>query len=245
MEHILLPTSISIDTTDNSNVGKLVMSPFQQGYGTTVGNALRRVLLSSLPGAAVESVKIDGVQHEFGSIDGVQEDMVEVILNLKEMAVILHTDTPVVLTLQKKGKGPVLAGDFEKNADVEIVNPDLTLMTVTSDRALNMEIIVGKGRGYVPAGEKETKNLDLGTIVIDSLYTPIRDVGYKIENTRVGDVTDYEKLMVTIETNGTITPKEAIQQSTKILMDHFAVMLDIPEHGRSGAHQDDATDVEV
>lgn len=248
MEHILLPTSISIDITENPNIGRLVMSPFQQGYGTTVGNALRRVLLSSLPGAAVESVKIDGVQHEFGPIDGVQEDMVEVILNLKEMAVILHGEGPVVLKLQKKGKGNIVAGDFEKNADIEIVNPDLKLMTVTTARDISMEIIVGKGRGYVPAGEKETKNLDLGTIVIDSLYTPIRDVGYKVENTRVGDVTDYEKLSVTIETNGTITPKEAIQQSTKILMDHFAVMLDISDAGAApgkGTARNDASEVEV
>lgn len=228
MEHILLPTSISVEATDNPHVGQLVISPFQQGYGTTVGNALRRVLLSSLPGAAIESVKIDGVQHEFGAIEGVKEDMVEVILNLKEVAVKLHTDGPLILKLSKKGTGDVLAGDFEKNADVEIANPKLKLMTITSDRTIDMEVIIGKGRGYVAAGEKETKNLDLGTIVIDSLYTPIRDVGYKVENTRVGDVTDYEKLTMTIETNGTMTPEDAVQQATKILMDHFAVMLDIP-----------------
>ena len=228
MDHILLPTQILVEETDNKNVGNLVITPFEKGYGTTVGNALRRVLLSSLPGAAVESVRINGVQHEFGAIEGVQEDVVEVILNLKQLAVKLHSQGPVVLSLTKKGKGPVTASEFEKNADVEIVNEDLVIMNLTTDRDLEVEIIIGAGHGYVPASEKETKNLDLGTIVIDSLYTPIRDVGYSVEETRVGDVTDYEKLKMMIETNGTMTPKEAVQQATKILMDHFAVILDMP-----------------
>lgn len=244
MEHILLPTELAVESTDNPNIGKLVISPFQQGYGTTVGNALRRVLLSSLPGAAVESVRIDGVSHEFGAVEGVQEDMVEIILNFKQVALKLHSDGPVVLKLSKKGKkGPVTMADFDKNADVEIINPDLVLMTLTTDRALEVEIIVGKGRGYVSAAEKETKNLDLGTVVIDSLYTPIRDVGYAVENTRVGDVTDYEKLTMTIETNGTISPKEAVNQATKILMDHFAVMLDVPSTA-PGTAADEANEAE-
>jgi DNA-directed RNA polymerase subunit alpha len=236
MEHIMLPTNVSFEETDKPHVGKLVITPCQQGYGITLGNAIRRVLLASLPGAAAESVKIDGVQHEFSAIYDVQEDMVEVMLNLKQLAVTSHADGPVILKLKKKGKGDVTAADFEKNADIEIANPELKLLTITSDdREIDMEVIVGKGVGYIPASEKETKNLDLGTIVVDSLYTPIKDVGYAIENTRVGDVTDYEKLIVTIETNGTVTPQEAVHQATKILMDHFALVLDAAQSGVSAA----------
>ncbi len=224
MEHILLPTTIEFHDTDRAHVGKLVVTPCHKGYGTTLGNALRRVLLSSLPGAAVESVKINGVPHEFSGIEGVQEDVIEIILNLKQLAVRSFSEAPVILTLTKKGKGKVTAKDFDKNSDVEIINPELQIATLTGERELEMEVTVGRGRGYVPVSEKETKNLALGTIAIDSLYTPIRDVGYDVEMTRVGDVTDYEKLTMTIETNGTVSPKEAIEQSTKIIMDHFTLI---------------------
>ncbi len=227
MEYISLPTSIEFLAGSTPHVGKVVVTPCQQGYGTTLGNALRRVLLSSLPGAAVDSVKINGVSHEFSAVPGVQEDMIEIILNLKQVAVKSHSDEPVVLTLSKKQIGPVTAGDFEKNSAVEIMNPELHLFTITSDKApVEMEITIVKGWGYVPAAEKEKKNLDLGTIVIDSLFTPIRDVGYAVELTRLGDVTDYEKLVLTIETNGTVTPKDALAEATKILMDHFALIVE-------------------
>ncbi|HBB38578.1 MAG: DNA-directed RNA polymerase subunit alpha [Candidatus Magasanikbacteria bacterium GW2011_GWD2_43_18] len=223
--NIPLPTTIEFNDTDNANVGQVVVTPCSKGYGTTLGNALRRVLLSSLSGSAVESVKIDGVQHEFSAVEGVQEDMIEIILNLKELAVKVYSDEPVTLTLTKKGKGPITAKDFEKNADVDIVNPDMHIATVTDDKkAFTMDITVGKGQGYVPVSQKETKHLDLGTIAIDSLYTPIRDVGYNVEMTRVGDVTNYEKLVMTVETDGTIAPREAVGQATKILMDHFALL---------------------
>lgn len=234
MEHIHLPTSIKFIETNNPNIGKVEITPCQQGYGTTLGNALRRVLLSSLPGAAVDSIRIEGVQHEFSGIEGVLEDVVQIILNTKQIAVRMHTDQPITLSLTKKGKGDVTAGDFEKNADLEIINPDQKLMTITDDKKeINMEIIVGKGSGYLPVAEKSTKDLPLGIIAIDSLYTPIRDIGYNVELTRVGDVTDYEKLTITIETNGTISPKEAIAQSTKILMDHFSLLLEAT--GEDGA----------
>ncbi len=232
MEHILLPSTIEFQETDEKNVAKVIVTPCQQGYGTTLGNSLRRVLLSSLPGAAVESVKINGVQHEFSGIEGVQEDMVEVILNLKQLAVISHSDEAVKLTLSKKGKGDLTAADFDKNSDVDIINPDLKILTVTDDKkVIEMEVTIGKGWGYVPVSEKEGKNLDLGTILIDSLYTPIIDVGYRVEMIRVGDVTNYEKLVLKIETNGTITPKEALHKSTKILMDYFSLVLEASEIG--------------
>ncbi len=227
MENIILPSTIQFLDTDQLHVGKFIMEPCHQGYGTTLGNALRRVLLSSLPGAAVESIKINGVQHEFSAVDGIQEDVIEIILNIKHLAVRIYSDESIVLTLTKKGKGPVTAMDFDKNADVEIINPDLVIATITDDKKpFEMEVVVGKGRGCVTVVQKNTKNLDLGTIAIDSLYTPIRDVGYKVENTRVGDVTDYEKLIITIQTNGTISPKESIVNATKILMDYFALILD-------------------
>jgi len=226
MEQILLPSTIDFLETDNPNIGKVVISPCTQGYGTTLGNALRRVLLSSLPGSAVESVKIIGVQHEFSAIDGVKEDVVEIILNLKQLAVKNFSDEPVTLFISKKGKGDVTAKDFAKNANVEIANPELKLATITGDITLEMEVKIGHGRGYVPVEEKDGKNIDLGTILIDSLYTPIRDIGYRVELTRVGDVTDFEKLTLNIETNGTITPRESLQQATKYLMDHFALILD-------------------
>lgn len=232
MEHIFLPTSVAFEETDRPHVGKLVISPCHQGYGTTLGNALRRVLLSSLPGAAVGAIKIKGVQHEFSGIDGVLEDMIQIILNVKQMAVKSYSNSPIVLTLTKKGIGEITAGDFEKNADVEVMNKDLKLMTVTDkNKEIEMEIIVEPGRGYVPVAEKDAKNLDLGTILIDSLYTPIRDVGYEIQLVRVGDVTDFEKLVLTIETNGTVTPRDAVEQATKILMDHFSLVLDASRDG--------------
>ena len=227
MENIILPSTIEFSETDRKNSGKIVITPCHQGYGTTLGNALRRVLLSSLPGAAVESVKIKGAQHEFSAVEGIVEDVIEIILNLKKVAVRLHSAEPVVLSLVKKGKGPVTMGDFEKNSDVDVINPELVVATISDDTfELDMEITVGQGRGYVPVAQKDTKSLDLGRIAIDSLYTPIVDIGYNVEMTRVGDVTNYEKLTITIETNGTVSAKDAITDATKILMDHFALILD-------------------
>jgi len=227
MDYILLPSTIEFRETGDKNIGELVVTPCHQGYGTTIANSLRRVLLSSIEGCAVEAVKIDGVQHEFSAIEGVLEDVIEVTLNLKQLAVISHSDEPVILTLKKKGVGEVTAADFEKNADIEIINPEMKIATITSDKKeFTLEVIIGKGLGYVPAASKESKHLDLGTIVMDSFYSPIKDVGYSVENTRVGDVTDYEKLVIRIETNGTISPREAVERATKILMDHTSLVLE-------------------
>jgi len=226
MEHILLPSQISFNETDKKNVSEVVITPCHQGYGTTLGNALRRVLLSSIPGAAVEAVKIDGVQHEFSAVDGVQEDVIEIMMNLKMLAVRLHSDQPVRLNLTKKGKGDIVAGDFEKNADVEILNPDMKIGTLNSDKEFKMEVILGNGLGYITSKQKDSSSLDLGTILTDSFYSPVKDVGYKVENTRVGDITDYEKLTLTVETNGTVTPQEAVKQSTQILINHMNLILD-------------------
>ena len=227
MENIFQTVSVDYIDTDKKNVGQVVISPCNKGFGTTVGNALRRVLLSSLPGAAIESVKIEGVQHEFSAIEGVKEDMIQVILNLKQIALKSHSEERVTLTLTKKGKGPVTVADFDKNSDIEIINEDFVIANITDDsKKFVMEVTIGSGHGYVPVSEKDTQNLDLGTIGIDSIYTPIRDVGYKVETTRVGDVTDFEKLTISVETNGTIAPKDAVTEASKVLMDHFSWIID-------------------
>ncbi|PIR78366.1 MAG: DNA-directed RNA polymerase subunit alpha [Candidatus Magasanikbacteria bacterium CG10_big_fil_rev_8_21_14_0_10_36_16] len=227
MDYILLPSTIEFKDTDKLNTTELIITPCHQGYGTTVGNSLRRVLLSSIEGAAVEAMKVGGIQHEFSAIEGIMEDVIEISQNLKQMAIISHSDSPVTLSLTRKAKGEITAGDFEKNSDIEIINKDLKIATMTDDKKeFNLEIIIGKGLGYVPVSEKESKNLDLGTILIDSFYSPVKDVGYKVENTRVGDITDYEKVILTIETNGTVAPKETVERATKILMDHYSLILE-------------------
>lgn len=231
MENFLLPSKVEIQPGETSNTGSVVVSPCFHGYGTTLGNALRRVLLSSLPGSAVEYFKVKGVQHEFSTIEGVKEDVVEVMLNLKQLSVRVFSDELVTLTLTKKGPGVVTAGDIEPNSNVEIINKDLVICTITKNKTLEMEVVVGRGRGYTPVEEKNRQNYDLGTIVVDSVYTPVKDVGYHVEYTRVGDITNYEKLTLNIETNGTISPQEALRQATQILMDHFTIILEAANGG--------------
>jgi len=220
-----LPSKVEFKSGETELTGALVVTPCFHGYGTTLGNALRRVLLSSLSGGAVEAFKIKGTQHEFTTVEGVQEDVVEIILNLKQLAVKVYGDESVTLNLVKKGPGPVTGADIESNSNAEVISKDLLICNLTTNKTLEMEIIVGKGRGFVPVEEKDKKNYPLGTIVIDSVYTPVKDVGYHVEYTRVGDITNYEKLTVNIETNGTISPQDAVSQSVKILIDHFSIIL--------------------
>lgn len=233
MENLLLPSKIEFQDGETASQATLVISPCYHGYGTTLGNALRRVLLSSLPGAAVEAFKVRGVQHEFTSIDGVKEDAVEIMLNLKQLIVKVYSDEPVTLNLSKKGPGAVTAKDIEKNSNVEIINKDLVICNLTNAKPFELEVIVGRGRGFKTTEEKDRVNYDLGTIVVDSIYSPIKDIGYNVEYTRVGDITNYEKLTVSIETNGTISPRDAVNQATQILMDHFALVLDEAKKGVS------------
>ncbi|MDO9509994.1 MAG: DNA-directed RNA polymerase subunit alpha, partial [Candidatus Magasanikbacteria bacterium] len=173
---------------------------------------------------AVESFKIKGIQHEFSTIEGIKEDTVEIMLNLKQLVVKTYSEESVTLTLSKKGPGEVTAKDFEKNSAVEIINTDLVIATLTSDKVFEMEITVGIGRGFRTVEEKDKQSVDLGTILVDSIYTPIKDVGYHVDYTRVGDITNFEKLILTIETNGSISPKHALEQATDILMDHFRIV---------------------
>jgi DNA-directed RNA polymerase subunit alpha len=185
--------------------------------------------LSSLPGAAVTAVKIKGGTHEFQAIPNVKEDVLEVILNLKGLRLKCFSDEPVKLTVKAKGAKVVTAADIEPNSDVEIVNPDLKIATVTDDSgSFEAEITVGRGRGYVPTEERAGEVNDIGTIAIDSLYSPVRNVGYRVENTRVGEITNYDKLVMTIETDGTISPEEAVNQSARILIDYFSILSQNP-----------------
>jgi DNA-directed RNA polymerase subunit alpha len=225
MENILLPNKITINPGKGKNEAIFIVEPCYQGYGTTLGNALRRVLLSSLPGAACYAVKIKGAQHEFSTMPGIKEDVLQLILNLKQLRLKVFTDEPVKLRLSAKGVGVVKAKDIDKNSDVEIISHDLHLAQLTDKNAvLEMDIYVNRGRGYTPIEERDKSGLEIGAIAIDAIYTPVRSVGFKVENTRVGDITNYDKLILTLETDGTITPEEAIDQSIKILIDHFLVL---------------------
>jgi DNA-directed RNA polymerase subunit alpha len=228
MENILLPNRFSIEATEKPNVATLILEPCYFGYGTTVGNALRRVLLSSLSGAAVTAIKIKGATHEFQAVNNVKEDVLQIILNLKNLRLKSFSDQPLRLHLRVKGEKRVTAADFEPNADVEIVTPDLLIATLTDAKAdFDLEVVVERGRGYSATEERKGKSEELGMIAIDALFSPVRNVGYRVENTRLGDVTNYDRLVMTIETDGTIEPKEAVEQAVKILLDYFRLL--IPE----------------
>ncbi|MDP9750782.1 DNA-directed RNA polymerase subunit alpha [Thermoanaerobacter pentosaceus] len=221
MFEIIEPKIEIVEQAEDGTYGKFVVEPLERGYGITLGNSLRRVLLSSLPGAAPKSVKIDGVLHEFSTLPGVKEDVVEIILNLKEIAVKLHSDEPVVGRIDVEGKGEVTAGHIKGSADIEILNPDHHIATLTDDGKLHMEIVFVKGKGYVPSDKNKEPNQPIGVIPVDSIFTPVKKVSYNVENTRVGNVTDYDKLTLEVWTNGTITPKEAISMASDMLIRYF------------------------
>lgn len=228
MESLLLPTNIQFTPGDRSHEGVLTVEPCTPGYGTTLGNALRRVLLSSLPGAAITSVKIRGVDHEFSTMDNVKEDVLEIILNLKLVRVKLHSDEPVKIRLEAKGETAVTAGDFEKNADVEIINTDQVICNLTDKSAsFELEATIAPGRGYRSTEERLNEKMDLGEISIDALFSPVVNVSYKVTPTRVGDKTDYDKLILEIETDGTLDPVDACNQAVNVLLDHLNLLKDL------------------
>ncbi len=228
LEPLLLPNKIQFMRGDRPHEGVLVVEPCAQGYGTTLGNALRRVLLSSLSGAAVIAVRIKGVDHEFSTAPHVKEDILEIILNLKLLRAKVFSDEPVKLSLSVKGNRTVTAADFSKDALVEIVNPDLHIATLTEGTAnFDMEVWIGKGRGYRPTEERLKEKLELGTIAVDAFYSPVVNVSYKVEATRVGDKTDYDKLVLKIETDGSLDPVDAVNQGVGILNDYVNVLKEI------------------
>ena len=210
--------------TDNT-YGKFVVEPLERGYGITLGNSLRRILLSSLPGAAVTSVKIDGVLHEFATIPGVVEDVTDIILNLKQLSLKLHTDEGKTVRIESEGEGLVKAGDIICDPDVEILNPDLHIATLDRNGRLVMEIAVEKGRGYVSADRNKKPDQPIGVIPVDSIFTPIRRVNYTVEDTRVGQTTNFDSLALEVWTNGTIRPDEATSLGARILNEHLALFM--------------------
>ena len=214
---------------EDGNYGKFVVEPLERGYGTTLGNALRRILLSSLPGAAVTSVKIDGVLHEFSTIPGVKEDVTEIILNLKKLAVRLNGENTKRVIINAVGPKEVTAADIIGDSEMEIFNPDLHIATLEENATLVMEINLARGRGYVPAEMNKTENTPISVIPVDSIYTPVRKVNFTVENTRVGQVTDYDRLVLEIWTDGSITPDEGVSIGAKIMQEHLNLFIQLTD----------------
>ena len=224
------PMIETADVLPDGTYGKFVVEPLERGYGTTLGNSLRRVLLSSLPGYAITSVKIDGILHEFSTIPGVKEDVTEIVLNLKSVILKIHGDGPKTMYVDVKGEGELTAGNFTTDSDVEILNPDLHIASLDSDAHVVMELTCDKGRGYVSAERnKKLFNPPIGVIAIDSIYSPVLKVNYTVENTRVGQITDYDKLTLEVWTNGTISAKEAVSLGAKILNEHLSLFGDLSD----------------
>ena len=217
----------------NESYGQFVVEPLARGYGTTMGNALRRILLSSLSGAAITAVKIDGVAHEFSTISGVTEDVLHIILNLKEIVIRSHSDQPKVVTIKAKGAGEVKAGDIEHDAEIEIINPDKKIATLDSNGKLNMEMIVERGKGYVPSERNKKASLPIGYVPIDSIYTPVIKVNLSTEEVRVGQEINYDRLTLSVWTNGSIRPDDAVKESAKILSRHIDLFIHLGEKGEA------------
>jgi len=229
MVEIEKPRIECLETPGDNTYGKYVVEPLERGYGTTLGNALRRVLLSSLPGTAVTSIKIAGVQHEFSTIPGVKEDVTEIVLNVKAIIARLNSDGVKTVYLDASGESEVTAGDIKADGEVEILNPELHLASLGPGANLNMELTLAHGRGYIPADRNKTPQTPIGVIPVDSIYTPVMKVNYTVENTRVGDRTDYDKLTLEVWTNGTIDARDAVSLGARILVDHFLLFTDLSE----------------
>ncbi|WP_424769173.1 DNA-directed RNA polymerase subunit alpha, partial [Paenibacillus sp. sgz302251] len=221
MIEIEKPKIETVELNDEGTYGRFVVEPLERGYGTTLGNSLRRILLSSLPGAAVTSVQIDGVLHEFSTVPGVIEDVTEIILNLKGLSLKIHSDEEKVLEIDAEGEGNITAGDIRADSDVEILSPDLHIATLASGARLHMRVFANRGRGYVQADRNKKDEQPIGVIPVDSIYTPITRVNYSVENTRVGQVTNYDKLTLEVWTDGSIRPEEAVSLGAKILTEHL------------------------
>ena len=229
MVEIEKPRIDYVENPGDASYGKYVVEPLERGYGTTLGNSLRRILLSSLPGTAVTSIKIAGVQHEFSTIPGIKEDVTEIVLNIKSIIAKLHCEENKTVHIEASGECEVTAGDIKCDADVEILNPELHIATLGPDATLSMELTLSHGRGYVPADRNKPAQTIIGLIPVDSIYTPVRKVNYTVENTRVGDATDYDKLTLEVWTDGTIDARDAVSLGARILCDHFALFTDLSE----------------
>ncbi len=224
------------EISEDKKYGKFVVEPLERGYGITLGNSLRRIMLSSLPGAAVSQVKIEGVLHEFSSIPGVKEDVTEIIMNIKSLAIRNNSETNEAKTayIEFQGEGVVHASDIQTDQDIEIMNPDLVIATLSGkDTKLYMELTITKGRGYVSADKNKHEDLPIGVIVVDSIYTPVERVNVTVNNTRVGQITDYDKLTLDVFTNGTLAPDEAVSLTAKVLSEHLSLFIDLSENAKN------------
>ncbi len=224
------------EISEDNRYGRFVVEPLERGYGTTLGNSLRRIMLSSLPGSAVSYVKIKGVLHEFSSIPGVKEDVTEIIMNIKELAIKNNSTSnePKQAYIEYVGEGVVTAADIHVDADIEILNPDLVIATLSGSEArFDMELTITKGRGYVGADKNKKEDTSIDVIVVDSIYTPVERVNLTVENTRVGQITDYDKLTLDVFTNGTLAPDEAVSLAAKVLSEHLSLFIDLSENAKS------------
>ena len=229
MIEIEKPQIECIETPGDDSYGKYVVEPLERGYGTTLGNALRRIMLSSLPGTAATSIKIAGVQHEFTTIPGVKEDVTEIVLNIKQLITKLYSEGVKTVFIEAVGPCEVTAGDIKSDGEVEVLNPDLHIATLGSGATLNMEITLSHGRGYVPADRNKPQQSIIGVIPVDSIYTPVYKVNYTVENTRVGNMTDFDKLTIEVWTDSTLSARDAVSLGAKILCDHFTLFTDLSD----------------
>ena len=229
MVEIEKPRIECIDSQDDVSYGKYIVEPLERGYGTTLGNSLRRILLSSLPGTAATSIKIAGVQHEFSTVPGVKEDVTEIVLNVKKIIAKLHCQGTKTVYIDAAGACEVTAGDIKADGEVEILNPEQHICSLGPDASFNMEITLSHGRGYVPSDKNKTPNMPIGTIAVDSIYTPVYKVNYTVENTRVGNMTDYDKLTLEVWTDSTISARDAVSLGAKILSDHLSLFTNLSE----------------
>ena len=229
MVEIEKPRIECIDSQEDVSYGKYIVEPLERGYGTTLGNSLRRILLSSLPGTAATSIKIAGVQHEFSTIPGVKEDVTEIVLNVKKIIAKLHCQGTKTVYIDAAGECEVTAGDIKADGEVEILNPEQHICSLGPDASFNMEITLSHGRGYVPSDKNKSPNMPIGTIAVDSIYTPVYKVNYTVENTRVGNMTDYDKLTLEVWTDSTISARDAVSLGAKILSDHLSLFTNLSE----------------
>ncbi|WP_413376863.1 DNA-directed RNA polymerase subunit alpha [Alkalihalobacillus sp. 1P02AB] len=233
MIEIEKPIIETVEVSEDAKYGKFVVEPLERGYGTTLGNSLRRILLSSLPGAAITSVQIDGVLHEFSTIEGVVEDVTTIILNLKKLALKIYSDEEKTLEIDVQGEGEVRAGDLTHDSDIEVLNPDLYIATLAKGANLRMRLTAKRGRGYVLAVGNKNEDQPIGVLPIDSIYTPVSRVNYQIENTRVGQVTNYDKLTLDVWTDGSIRPEEAVSLGAKILTEHLNIFVGLTDQAQN------------
>jgi DNA-directed RNA polymerase subunit alpha len=239
----VVPNWVKVEDGATHDYAKFSVEPFERGYGTTIGNSLRRILLASLEGSAVTAVQMAGIDHEFAAIPGINEDMTAVILNLKRCQIHLHREDPLIFTFTHKGEGPVTAGEIFKHNELECYNPDLVVMTITSDSGeIEMNIKVARGRGYVTAEHHELEHADIGTIYLDANYSPVTKVNFFVEDARVGQQTDYDRLILEVWTNGSIKPEKAVEEAAKLLIDHVQIFVEQKteeEHAEAVSHADD------